>query len=208
MNAPAEWAADAQFWIEAETLLPPGVIAPGEPSEVVIADPGNSHWQDQSGAANSAFIFQWGRGNKARQLQSGTGNRVEAVQISPGASMTRGANAGAGNGGEFDVFGFEIDPGHSQTHNRSPEEDGSAAMPGEGNRDLQQQSGAGNFERSVQIGWSNASDQTQVGDGNSSIVVQLGVQNRAETEQRGDANASVITQQGTGNVAFVRQGGG
>lgn len=203
LGAPRDWMTKPQFWIEAETVKPADKSQP----RVVIADPGNVQRQAQTGTAQSEFIFQWGRGNEAGQVQNGTRNRAEAVQVSPGAYRAKGANSGAGNGAEFDIFGFEIDPGNSQAHNRSPEGGGTGAGTDlAGNLSQQQQAGTDHLARTVQIGTGNEADQLQSGSLNTSIVVQLGADNRARTEQDGRENQSVIVQQGTGNVAIVRQG--
>ena len=203
LGAPHDWMTNSDFWIEADTLKPADKNQP----RVVIADPGNVQRQAQTGTGHSEFVFQWGRGNEASQVQSGTRNRAEVVQVSPGAARGKGANAGAGNGVELDIFGFEIDPGNSQGHNRSPEGGGAGAgINSAGNLSLQNQAGADNFARTVQIGTGNAVEELQAGNLNASIVVQIGADNRARTEQAGRNNDSVIVQQGTGNVAAVRQG--
>lgn len=204
LGAPANWMTNARFWLAADSVTPP---VNGNPSKIVIADPDNVHGQVQSGADEKAFIFQWGRANQALQVQAGGSNRAEVVQVSVGAARIKGANAGAGNGPELDIFGFEIDPGRSQGRNRSPEAGGSGAgATATGNIAVQDQAGFDNFARAVQIGSGNVAEQLQAGSGNQSLIVQLGIQNKAETEQAGDDNTAAVSQQGSGNVAVVRQG--
>lgn len=204
LGAPANWKSNAGFWSALATTIPASAVA-ATTLKLVIADPGNTAKQVQSGAAQKEFILQWGGKNTAYQTLSGSGNRAEVVQISPGASLATKANAGAGNGPEFDLFGFEIDPGNSGAHNHSPETGGSGSAPSLGNTAVQQASGTGDVERIVQIGWANSAEQVQAGTANQSIIVQIGSDNRAETDQEGARESSTIVQQGSGNSAVVHQ---
>lgn len=204
LGAPADWKSNARFWAGLATTIPATAIS--SPSlKLVIADPGNTSKQVQSGAGQKEFILQWGAGNSAQQSLSGSGDRAEVVQISPGAALVGKANAGAGNGGEFDLFGFEIDPGNSGAHNHSPEAGGMGSAPGVGNRAVQQAAGTYNVERTVQIGWGNVAEQAQAGSANQSVIVQIGTDNRAASTQEGARESSVIVQQGSGNTATVVQ---
>jgi hypothetical protein len=204
IDAPPDWKTNVEFWVALASFLPSDIYVTGAP-KVVIADPGNIAIQTQTGVGQSEFVLQWGTGNSAAQDLGGSHNRAESVQISPGASMARKANAGAGNGGEFDVFGFELDPGNSGWHNKSPEAgDAGSAGPG-GNVSVQRLTGAQNVGRIAQVGWANYAEQVQQGTGNLSVIVQLGAQNRAETVQSGSQNASLVVQEGTGNSVSVVQ---
>jgi len=206
VDAPADWRTDDEFWIEADSLVPPQLLDPSRSDKIVIADPGNVATQAQTGADEVEFVFQWGRGNTVEQRQAGSGNILEAIQVSPGAMAGRKANAGAGNGPELDVFGNEVDPGTSGAHNKSPEAGGSSATAAAGgNLARQDQSATGSLARAVQVGSGNEAQQVQRGSGNASTIVQLGRQNRAESQQITSGNTSVISQEGTGNTAVVRQ---
>jgi hypothetical protein len=204
VDAPPDWKTNAEFWAALASFVPSDIYVTGA-RNVVIADPGNIAIQTQTGVGQSEFVLQWGMGNSATQDLGGSHNRAESIQISPGASLARKANAGAGNGGEFDVFGFELDPGNSGLHNKSPEAgDGGSAGPG-GNVSIQHLTGAQNVGRIAQVGWANYAEQVQQGTGNLSVIVQLGAQNRAETMQSGSQNASLVVQEGTGNSVSVVQ---
>ena len=204
LGAPTDWKTNARFWAALTTTIPAASVS--APSlKLVIADPGNTAKQVQSGAAQKEFILQWGAGNSAQQTLSGANDRAEVVQVSPGAGLTSKTNAGAGNGGEFDLFGFEIDPGNSGARNASPEAGSLGSAPGISNRAVQQASGTGDVERIVQIGWGNVAEQAQIGTGNQSIIVQIGSDNHAASSQDGARESSLIVQQGTGNTATVVQ---
>jgi hypothetical protein len=100
-----------------------------------------------------------------------------------------GANAGGGNGGEFDIFGFEVDPGNSGPHNRAKEPEGAGSSFGKGNTASQSQTGTGNLARALQIGWSNKIVQSQSGSGHQSIVVQVGQLHDASCGNRASATS-------------------
>jgi hypothetical protein len=205
LSAPTDWMTNAPFWIGVDAV-PLQVLDPARSDKIVIADPGNVASQVQGGSDSVEFVFQWGRGNSASQSQSGSGNSLETVQVSPGATTGKHANAGAGNGPEYDLFGYEVDPGNSGSHNRSPEAGDSAQVPnGGGNFARQDQSGTGDFGRVVQIGMGNQAVQAQQGAGDASVIVQLGDGNKAESDQVGAGNSSVIVQNGKDNIAVVRQ---
>jgi|GEM_PF-4547189 len=193
---------DPGAWAKAGSLIPSGYSSPS--LDLIIADKGNAAHQMQVGT-HRAFTFQWGTSNSAAQQQSGSGNVGEIVQISPGAMASGGANSGGGNGGEFDIFGFEVDPGMSGPQNQAKEPQGAGSSFGKGNTASQSQSGTGNLARAVQIGWSNSVVQSQSGSGHQSIVVQIGQRHDATVRQSGAGNVSSVIQTGTANSADVRQ---
>ncbi|HLL58489.1 MAG TPA: hypothetical protein VK391_01185 [Allosphingosinicella sp.] len=193
---------DPSAWMKASSLIPSGYSSPS--LDLIIADKGNAAHQTQVGT-HRAFTFQWGTSNSAAQQQSGSGNVGEIVQISPGAMTSGGANAGGGNGGEFDIFGFEVDPGNSGPHNRAKEPEGAGSSFGKGNTASQSQTGTGNLARALQIGWSNKIVQSQSGSGHQSIVVQIGQLHDAVVRQSGVGNVSNVIQTGIANSADVRQ---
>jgi hypothetical protein len=199
---PADWMKNPDFWVDAPTLLPPA-LALG--SKILISDHGNMAIQVQAQQPAQALIVQWGRNNLAEQSQAGLKQRAEVVQVSLGATTSGRANGGRGNGSEFDLFGFEIDPGNSGAHNQAKEPGASGWDTVGGNEAHQYQSGSDHFARSVQIGGDNDSVQKQSGSQHDSVVVQLGDTNRAMVVQAGSGNASIVAQVGAGNEATVHQ---
>ena len=210
IGAPADWRTNATYWRTAPSLTPSNLRADKTNirSGSIIDGRGNRLRQDGSGSGHARFALQWGDANTGLQQQSGTGHRAELVQISPGARLGPKANSGAGNGGEFDVFGFEVDPGNSGARNRSPEVGGMVDdWTAVGNTGAQTQSGVGNAARLVQIGWENTAVERQHGEAMQVSVVQLGIGNTAETTQFGRGHELSIVQLGLSNVALVTQSG-
>jgi hypothetical protein len=203
IRAPADWRTSPVFWLDQRSLIPGATV--DSSIKVAVSDKGNLAQQLQSGTQSKEFILQWGRANVAVQRQDGNSLTAEIVQISPGATLVRGPNSGGGNGGEFDVFGNEVDPGQSSEQNRAGEPVGDSSGLGLGNLALQNQHGSVHFARAVQIGHSNVSTQLQTGAKHQSVVVQIGRGNRALVTQDGIANHSVVTQVGDGNTATVEQ---
>jgi hypothetical protein len=189
--------------MEAGTLVPAGTRL-----SAIVDGRDNVLDQSRATAGQSRFALQWGDHNTGQQRQTGPEQRSELVQISPGAMLTVRADSGAGNGSEFDAFGFEADPGKSGSRNNSPEPNGNGGRPpGAGNFGVQDQEGRNSAARLVQIGWNNEGRQRQSGALNESSVVQIGVANEADVVQTGQGLSAELIQNGTANSAQIVQTG-